>query len=359
MEQEKPIVVIIADPPIASTPADGSIGVEEEEKLMEIVESERETQPDLEKLTEQYGKAAIELAKQLEDINPEEEGMSEEPYLEVVSEIGSDDEETGGNILPTPRVYAKAGEQNVENITNLEKFTKAMQKKRQAKEKRIVREENEAELDKVKSGKFQQPTKNPNDKIKYRRGLGKRGQVLNKALKEGKYIIDFQYGRVSVSNLCVQKYLAHIDPTLAHIDPTLDEEVALMTTELINWLYDEAGIEIETIRYYQLKFHVLQANLPKKLWSIFELQLAQWSTTRSPEKAYEAAIISETLFDDGQIPSRLPILTNPMVLDYVPLQEEVKDEDLPKLETNDEQEQVMRITEMKYLSKGTMPEKIF
>uniref|UniRef100_A0A915HPA8 Uncharacterized protein n=1 Tax=Romanomermis culicivorax TaxID=13658 RepID=A0A915HPA8_ROMCU len=139
-----------------------------------------------------YGKAAIKLGRQLEDINPEEEGTSEEPYVEVVSEISSDDEETGGNVLPAPPVYAKAGGQNVENITNTDKFTKAMQKKRQAKEKRIVCEENEAELGKVKSEKFQQPPENPNDKIKYQRGLGKRGQVLNKALKEGKYIIDFQ-----------------------------------------------------------------------------------------------------------------------------------------------------------------------
>uniref|UniRef100_A0A915JWP0 Uncharacterized protein n=1 Tax=Romanomermis culicivorax TaxID=13658 RepID=A0A915JWP0_ROMCU len=47
----------------------------------------------------------------------------------------------------------------------------------------------------------------------------------------------------------------------------------------------------------------------------------------------------ETLFDDAQIPSRLPIPTNPMVLDYVPLQEGVKDEDLPELESDDDQEQ--------------------
>uniref|UniRef100_A0A915JK21 Uncharacterized protein n=1 Tax=Romanomermis culicivorax TaxID=13658 RepID=A0A915JK21_ROMCU len=35
-----------------------------------------------------------------------------------------------------------------------------------------------------------------------------------------------------------------------------------------------------------------------------------------------------------------------MVLDYVPLQEEVKEEDLPELESDDDQEEVMRITEM-------------
>uniref|UniRef100_A0A915HEQ8 Uncharacterized protein n=1 Tax=Romanomermis culicivorax TaxID=13658 RepID=A0A915HEQ8_ROMCU len=265
---------------------------------MEIVKSESETQPDLEKLTEQikemkekieilekekYGKAAIELAKQLENINAEEEGTSEEPYVEVVSEIGSDEEIPEANVLPTPPVYAKAGGQNVENITNPEKFAKVMHNKRQAKEKRIAQEENKAELDKVKSGNFQRPAGNPNDKIKYQRGLGKCGQVLNKALKEGKYVVDFQYGRVSLSNPCVQKYLTHMVPTL-------DEEVALMTTDLINRIYDEAGIEIETIRYFELQFHLLQANLPEKLWNIFELQLAEWTTTRPPWKAYKAAV---------------------------------------------------------------------
>uniref|UniRef100_A0A915IVF9 Uncharacterized protein n=1 Tax=Romanomermis culicivorax TaxID=13658 RepID=A0A915IVF9_ROMCU len=69
---------------------------------------------------------------------------------------------------------------------NLEKFARVMQVKRQMKEKRIAQDENKVELDKVKSGNFQQPAGNPNDRIKYRRGLGKCSQVLNKALKEGK-----------------------------------------------------------------------------------------------------------------------------------------------------------------------------
>uniref|UniRef100_A0A915JVH1 Uncharacterized protein n=1 Tax=Romanomermis culicivorax TaxID=13658 RepID=A0A915JVH1_ROMCU len=265
---------------------------------MEIVETESPKQPELEKLTEQikemkekiemlekekYGKVAIELAKQLENINAEEEGTSEEPFVEVVSEIRSDEEDPGANVLSTLPVYAKAGGQNVENITNPKKFAKVMHNKRQAKEKRIAQEENKAELDKFKSGNFQQPARNPDDSLKYRRGLGKCGQVLNKALKEGKYVIDFQYGGVSLSNPCVQKYLAHMVPTL-------DEEVALMATELINRIYDEAGLEIETIRYYKLQFHVLQANLPEKLWNIFELQLAEWTTTRLPWKSYEAAV---------------------------------------------------------------------
>uniref|UniRef100_A0A915K1I4 Uncharacterized protein n=1 Tax=Romanomermis culicivorax TaxID=13658 RepID=A0A915K1I4_ROMCU len=104
---------------------------------MEIVEPESETQPDFEKLTERikemkekietlekekYGKAAIELAKQLENVNAEEEGTSEEPYVEVVSEIGSDDETPETKYTLAPPVYAKAGGQNVENITNPEKF---------------------------------------------------------------------------------------------------------------------------------------------------------------------------------------------------------------------------------------------
>uniref|UniRef100_A0A915LA86 Uncharacterized protein n=1 Tax=Romanomermis culicivorax TaxID=13658 RepID=A0A915LA86_ROMCU len=40
----------------------------------------------------------------------------------------------------------------------------------------------------------------------------------------------------------------------------------------------------------QILCHVLQANLPEKLWHIFELQLAEWTTTRPPWKAYEAAV---------------------------------------------------------------------
>uniref|UniRef100_A0A915KU33 Uncharacterized protein n=1 Tax=Romanomermis culicivorax TaxID=13658 RepID=A0A915KU33_ROMCU len=116
MEQEKPEVVIIADPPIADTPATRSKGAVEEEKLMEIVETESEKQPELEKLTEQikekekieilekekYGKAAIELTKQLENMKAEEEGTSEELFVEVVSEIGSDEEYPGLELMFCP-----------------------------------------------------------------------------------------------------------------------------------------------------------------------------------------------------------------------------------------------------------------
>uniref|UniRef100_A0A915IH94 Uncharacterized protein n=1 Tax=Romanomermis culicivorax TaxID=13658 RepID=A0A915IH94_ROMCU len=61
--------------------------------------------------------------------------------------------------------------------------------------------------------------------------------------------------------------------------PTLDKDVALMTMELINRIYNEAGIEIEAIGYYELQFQVLQANLQEKLRHIFEAQLAEWTTT--------------------------------------------------------------------------------
>uniref|UniRef100_A0A915HZT1 Uncharacterized protein n=1 Tax=Romanomermis culicivorax TaxID=13658 RepID=A0A915HZT1_ROMCU len=61
-----------------------------------------------------------------------------------------------------------------------------MQFKRVMKEKRIAQEENKAELEKVKTRNFQQPAANPNDGVNYKRGLGKRGQALNKVLKEGK-----------------------------------------------------------------------------------------------------------------------------------------------------------------------------
>uniref|UniRef100_A0A915IV16 Uncharacterized protein n=1 Tax=Romanomermis culicivorax TaxID=13658 RepID=A0A915IV16_ROMCU len=202
MDYDKPEVVVISDPPIATTPAAEGEGVIQEERVMEVVETKREKQPEVEKLTEEieemkekiemlerekYGKAAIELAIQLENANTEEEETSKEPFVEVVSEIASEENENPqANVLPAPLVYAKAGGQNVENITNPEKFARVMQFRRVMKEKRIAQEENKAELEEVKTGNFQQPVANPNDRVKYRRGLGKRGQALNKALKEGK-----------------------------------------------------------------------------------------------------------------------------------------------------------------------------
>uniref|UniRef100_A0A915LBF4 Uncharacterized protein n=1 Tax=Romanomermis culicivorax TaxID=13658 RepID=A0A915LBF4_ROMCU len=196
--------------------------------------------------------------------------MKDKAETQLVGQAMDHDKPELTNILPTPPVYAKAGGQCVENITNPEKFARVMQYKRLMKEKRIVQEENKAELEKVKAGNFQQPASNLNDKIKYQRGLGKWGQALNKALKRGKYVVDYQYGRISLSKPCVQKYLAHMVPTL-------NEEVALMAMELTNSIYDEAGLEIETIRYYELQFHVLQANLLEKLWYIFEAQLTEWT----------------------------------------------------------------------------------
>uniref|UniRef100_A0A915KSQ8 Uncharacterized protein n=1 Tax=Romanomermis culicivorax TaxID=13658 RepID=A0A915KSQ8_ROMCU len=189
MDQDKPEVVVIANPPIASTPAIRSEDMIQEEKVMEIVETETKKQGDVETLGEQikemkqkikmlekerYGREAVELAKQLETTNEEEEETSEEPYIEVVSEIASEEEESPQvNALPATPVYAKAGGQCVENITNPEKFTRIMQYKRLMKEKRIVQEENKAELEKAKTANFQQNASNPNDKIKYQRGLMK------------------------------------------------------------------------------------------------------------------------------------------------------------------------------------------
>uniref|UniRef100_A0A915KH71 Uncharacterized protein n=1 Tax=Romanomermis culicivorax TaxID=13658 RepID=A0A915KH71_ROMCU len=60
----------------------------------------------------------------------------------------------------------------------------------------------------------------------------------------------------------------------------------------------------------------------------------------------EKKIISGALFDDAQILPRLPIPSNPMVLDEVQMKEETQDEDVPDLESNDKEGQVMRIMEM-------------
>uniref|UniRef100_A0A915JBV7 Uncharacterized protein n=1 Tax=Romanomermis culicivorax TaxID=13658 RepID=A0A915JBV7_ROMCU len=190
MDNDNPDVVIIVDPPIATTPAIGNEGIIQEERVMEVVEAKTGKQPEVQKLTEQikemqekiqmlekekYRKAAIELAKQLETLNDKEEGTSKEPFVEVVSKIVSEeDENPQANILPAPPVYAKAGGQNVENITNPEKFAKVIQFKRQMKEKRIAEEENKAEWEKVKTENFQQLAGNLNDRIKYGRGLEKR-----------------------------------------------------------------------------------------------------------------------------------------------------------------------------------------
>uniref|UniRef100_A0A915KK60 Uncharacterized protein n=1 Tax=Romanomermis culicivorax TaxID=13658 RepID=A0A915KK60_ROMCU len=58
----------------------------------------------MEQMLERYpkGKAAIELAKQLENMNVEEEGTSEEPFVELMSEIGGDKEDPGANVFPAP-----------------------------------------------------------------------------------------------------------------------------------------------------------------------------------------------------------------------------------------------------------------
>uniref|UniRef100_A0A915JUP5 Uncharacterized protein n=1 Tax=Romanomermis culicivorax TaxID=13658 RepID=A0A915JUP5_ROMCU len=60
----------------------------------------------------------------------------------------------------------------------------------------------------------------------------------------------------------------------------------------------------------------------------------------------EKEIISETLFNNAQIPPRLPIPNNPVVLDEVQIKEESQDEEVPELESDAEEGQVMSIMEM-------------
>uniref|UniRef100_A0A915INZ2 Uncharacterized protein n=1 Tax=Romanomermis culicivorax TaxID=13658 RepID=A0A915INZ2_ROMCU len=183
MDQDKPEVVVITHPPIPSTPTTRRDGMIQEEKVMEIVETKTKKQAEVEILAEQikemkekietlekekHGKVAIELARQLESANKEEEETSQEMNIRVLSEIvREEDENPLRNALPASSVCAKAGGQSVENITNPGKFARVMQFQRVMKEKRIAQEENKAKLEKVKAGNFQQPASNPNDKIKY------------------------------------------------------------------------------------------------------------------------------------------------------------------------------------------------
>uniref|UniRef100_A0A915IHF3 Uncharacterized protein n=1 Tax=Romanomermis culicivorax TaxID=13658 RepID=A0A915IHF3_ROMCU len=101
---------------------------------MEVVELETKKQDNMELLVnqikemkekiemlekEQYGKEAVELKMQIETGNEEKE-TGEEPYVQVVSEISSEEEEAAQlNASPALPVYAKASGQSVENITNL------------------------------------------------------------------------------------------------------------------------------------------------------------------------------------------------------------------------------------------------
>uniref|UniRef100_A0A915I2M8 Uncharacterized protein n=1 Tax=Romanomermis culicivorax TaxID=13658 RepID=A0A915I2M8_ROMCU len=110
------------------------------------------------------------------------------------------------------------------------------------KQQQLVKQENKEELEKVKSQKIQQLPTNPNNVLKYLRGLGQWGKALNKALVQGKYAVDYQYRRVSLWSPCIQKYPVQVVPTI-------DEEVALIASKLIDRIYDESEIEIETIRY--------------------------------------------------------------------------------------------------------------
>uniref|UniRef100_A0A915KAU8 Uncharacterized protein n=1 Tax=Romanomermis culicivorax TaxID=13658 RepID=A0A915KAU8_ROMCU len=124
MYQENPEEVLIANPPMGSTSAVRSEDVIQGEKLMEAIDPETKKQEDMEILLDQikemkqkikmlekerYGKEAIELAKQIETGNEKEE-TSKEPYVEVVWEIASKEEEaTQLNALPASPVCAKAG----------------------------------------------------------------------------------------------------------------------------------------------------------------------------------------------------------------------------------------------------------
>uniref|UniRef100_A0A915HZF9 Uncharacterized protein n=1 Tax=Romanomermis culicivorax TaxID=13658 RepID=A0A915HZF9_ROMCU len=56
MDQDKPEVVVIEDPRISTTPAAGGEGVIQEERVMEVMETEREKQPEVKKFTEQIKK---------------------------------------------------------------------------------------------------------------------------------------------------------------------------------------------------------------------------------------------------------------------------------------------------------------
>uniref|UniRef100_A0A915I1Z4 Uncharacterized protein n=1 Tax=Romanomermis culicivorax TaxID=13658 RepID=A0A915I1Z4_ROMCU len=102
---------------------------------MEIVETKREKQPKVEKLTKQikemeekiemlekekYGKVAIELAKQLENANAEEEETSEESFVEVISEIGIWKKETD-NTDPRRRFWEVIDRKKAHDILEVEK----------------------------------------------------------------------------------------------------------------------------------------------------------------------------------------------------------------------------------------------
>uniref|UniRef100_A0A915HNZ5 Uncharacterized protein n=1 Tax=Romanomermis culicivorax TaxID=13658 RepID=A0A915HNZ5_ROMCU len=60
----------------------------------------------------------------------------------------------------------------------------------------------------------------------------------------------------------------------------------------------------------------------------------------------EKEIISGMLFDDAQISPRLPIPSNPMILDGVEIKDEIEDEEILDLESDNGEDHVMRITKM-------------
>uniref|UniRef100_A0A915K0H1 Uncharacterized protein n=1 Tax=Romanomermis culicivorax TaxID=13658 RepID=A0A915K0H1_ROMCU len=60
-----------------------------------------------------------------------------------------------------------------------------MKEKQEMKQQWLSKQENEEELEKIRSGKVCQPPMNRYDGLKYQRGLGQCGKALNKALAQG------------------------------------------------------------------------------------------------------------------------------------------------------------------------------
>uniref|UniRef100_A0A915HJ84 Uncharacterized protein n=1 Tax=Romanomermis culicivorax TaxID=13658 RepID=A0A915HJ84_ROMCU len=161
--------VIIADNPITHTPATGSEGTMQGERLMEISKPEGKRQTKLNVLMnivrimkerietlegkvekDHFGKEAIELAKKIQSTNKEEEPTSKEPDVEVLSKARSkEDDVAETNTLPALAIYAKASGQGVEEITNQEKFSRVMKEKWRIKQHQLNKQENEEELQRV------------------------------------------------------------------------------------------------------------------------------------------------------------------------------------------------------------------
>uniref|UniRef100_A0A915K237 Uncharacterized protein n=1 Tax=Romanomermis culicivorax TaxID=13658 RepID=A0A915K237_ROMCU len=120
IDQEQPQEIIIANPPIAITPAIGSEDVICVEKLIEVIETveKRSTALDIlmdaikimkEKIEtlekDHYGKEAVELVKKIQTNNEEDESTSEEQDVEVVLEAASEEDDyLEANTFPVPAI---------------------------------------------------------------------------------------------------------------------------------------------------------------------------------------------------------------------------------------------------------------